>query len=262
MRALQDRYGFTFWLRWIVTFAGSFVVSAGAWTWLMTSLFGPILGNELVTTWMAAVFGSWFLVVIPFMRKKEQIWKRLNEDQERSVDASFTGMAFFIGLFIASAFLWTALLKSRLIPDTPGYDPVWTKAVFGTWLVTLIPLLVFFYRKADRIFDKAHARQTYSPGFRIHWMEPEKRQLPEALAEQVQKWKPTIPGGHLVHARLKNGGVLKHVFVMNGREVAGIYDPTVLEFDVSEFEALSVLEEDFLPQFEEGKWVRFNIKPE
>ena len=262
MRALQDRYGFFFWLRWIVSFAGSFAVSAGAWTLLLTRLFGPIQGGELVLTWTASVFGTWFLLVIPFMRKKEQIWKRLNEDQEKSVDAWFTGMGFFLGLFVASAVFWTWALKKRLFPDTPGFDPLWLKAVFGTWMLILIPLLVWMYRKADSIFEKANARQTYIPNFKVHWIAPEKRQLPEELVQQVKKWKPTIPGGHLVNARLKNGEVLKHLFVMNGREVAGIYDPPVLDFDVSEFEALSVLEEDFLPQFDETKWVRFNIPPD
>lgn len=262
MRALQDRYGFFFWLRWIISFAGSFAVSAGAWTLLLTCFFGPIQGGELVLTWTASVFGTWFLLVIPFMRKKEQIWKRLNEDQEKSVDAWFTGMRFFIGLFVASAVAWTWILRERLFPDQPGLDRTWMKAIFSTWFMILIPLLVWMYRKADSIFETANARQTYQPQFKIHWIEPEKRQLPDELVQQIKKTEPTIPGGYLVNARLKNGSVLKHLFVLNGREVAGVYDPTVLDFDVSEFEALSVLESDCLPHFEETKWVRFNIKPE
>ena len=262
MRALQDRYGFFFWLRWILAFAGSFAATAGAWTVLLTHLFGPVLGKELVTTWTASVFGTWFLIVIPFMRKKEQIWKRLNEDQEKSVDAWFTGMGFFIGLFIASALAWTWFLRKRLFPDTPGFDPVWLKAVFSTWFLILIPLLVWMYRRADNIFEKANARQTYEPHFQVHWIEPEKRQLSADLSRQIKKFKPTIPGGHLVNARLKNGQVLKHLFVMDAKEVAGVYDPMVLDFDVSEFEDLSVLESDCLPSFDETKWVRFNIKPD
>ena len=91
MRALKDRYGFLFWLRWIVSFAGSFVVSAAAWTFALQYAFGPIRGAELLITWTVAVFGSWFILVIPFMRKKERIWKRLNTDQESAVDAWLIG---------------------------------------------------------------------------------------------------------------------------------------------------------------------------
>jgi len=260
MNSFRDRYGFTFWLRWIVAFAGSFIVSAGFWTGLLTVLFGPIQGEELVLTWTASVFGTWFILVIPFMRKKEQIWKRLNQDQEKSVDAWFTGMGFFIGLFIASTVFWSWFFKKRIFPDTPGFDPLWTKAVFSSWLLVLIPLLVWMYRKADRIFENAHARQTYEPGFKIHWIEPEKRLLPEALAKQISKSKPTIPGGHLVNARLKNGQEIQHLFILNGKEVAGIYDPLILDFDVSRLAELSILENDNLPVFDESKWVRFNTK--
>ena len=87
MQAIKDRYGFLFWLRWIFLFAGSFVASALLWTQLFKSLFGAVAGPELTFTWVIAVFGSWFLLIIPFMRKKEQIWKRLNDDQEHAVDA-------------------------------------------------------------------------------------------------------------------------------------------------------------------------------
>ncbi len=261
MRALQDRYGFMFWFRWIVAFAGSFIVSAAAWTWFLTHFFGPIQAEELVLVWTASVFGSWFLLLIPFMRKKEQIWKRLNSDQEKSVDASFTGMAFFIGFFIASAVFWSWVFKKRILPDTAGFDSLWMKAVFSTWLVALIPILVWMYRKADRIFENANAKQTYEPRFKIHWIEPEKRLLPEALVQQIKKSRPTLPGGHLVNAKLKNGGTSEHLFVLAGKEVAGIYDPKTLDFDVSELQELSVLESTYLPVFDESKWVRFNIKP-
>ena len=118
-------------------------------------------------TWTVAVFGSWFILVIPFMRKKEQIWKRLNDDQEKSVDAWLTGVGIFIGAFVTSSFLWALVLKDRIVPNTPGLDPLWLKAVFSSWLVILIPLLVWMYRSADSIFRIANERQTREPAFRI-----------------------------------------------------------------------------------------------
>jgi hypothetical protein len=260
MRALRDRYGFLFWLRWILGFAGSFVVSAVCWTLALQALFGPIDGEELVLTWTVAVFGTWFILVIPFMRKKEQIWKRLNSDQESSVDAWFTGFGLFIALFVASAVGWDLALKQKLFPNTPGLDPAWTKAVFSTWLVILIPLLVWMYKSADRIFKRAHERQTREPVFRMLWIEPQKRHLPEKLAEKLSHAKAALPGGHVVHGRLKSGEVVEHLFVLNGTEVIGAYDLQKPGFDASELLDIQALDPEDLPAYDETRWVRFNIE--
>ena len=259
MNALKDRYGFFFWLRWILAFAGSFVLSAILWTVLLTRIFGPILGGELMLTWTVAVFGSWFILVIPFMRKKERIWKRLNTDQENSVDAWLTGMGFFIGLFVLSAFFWSWALKARIFPDTPGLDPVWMKAVFASWLVILIPLLIWMYRSADAIFKTANERKSIEPRFKAHWIDPEKRLLPAALAEKVRSHKPTLPGAHVVTGRLKSGEFLPHLFILNAKEVIGAYDPQKIDLDASQLEDVIVLDPSKLPVYDESKWVRFNI---
>src|SRR5437773_125999 len=113
MRSLQDRYGFLFWLKWILWFAGSFIISAIFWTLLIKGIFHEIKGPELTLTWAVSVFGSWFILVIPFMRKKEQIWKRLNSDQEKAVDAWLLGMGVLIGLLIASSFGWSFVFRSE-----------------------------------------------------------------------------------------------------------------------------------------------------
>ena len=258
---LRDRFGFWFWLRWILYFAGSFVVSALCWTALLQFIFGRIQGAELTLTWTVSVFGSWFILVIPFMRKKEQIWKRLNTDQEKSVDAWFLGTSVFLGLLIASAFFWDLYFKSRLFPDSPGLDPSWAKAVFGTWLVLLIPLGILMYREADKIFRQAVDRQTYEPSFRSCWIESEKRRLPEKIASKIQPFKTTLPGGHVVKLHLKNGEVLPNVFILNGREVAGIYGYRSTHFDASEIEDVEITPLDQLPAYDESQWVRFNLTP-
>jgi hypothetical protein len=258
--ALRDRYGFLFWLRWILTFAGSFVLSAILWTALLTRLFGAVEGEELLMTWTVAVFGSWFILVIPFMRKKERIWKRLNTDQEKSVDAWLAGVGLFIGLFVLSAFIWSWVLRGRILPNAPGLDGTWAKAVFSSLIVILIPLLVWMYRSADSIFKTANERQTYEPKFRSHWLEPEKRLLPPAVSEAIKKHKQTLPGSHVVTARFKNGEVLSHLFVSNNKEVVGAYDPPKLDLDASQIEEVSVLDPNTLPVYDESKWVRFNIR--
>jgi hypothetical protein len=259
MRALKDRYGFLFWLRWIVSFAGSFIVSAIMWTTLLSWIFGPIRGEELLMTWAVAVFGTWFILVIPFMRKKEQIWKRLNDDQERAVDAWLTGLGCFIGLFVSSAFLWDVAMRERLLLNERGIDPVWMKAVFGTWLAILIPLLIWMYRSADRLFRTANERQSYSPGFKAQWIDPKRRQLPEPLLAKLRGFRPTLPGGHLVRVTLKDGSSLAHVFVLLNGEVAGVYDYALKDFDASQVVDIRSLSSEILPVYDESKWVRFNV---
>ena len=260
MRALKDRYGFLFWLRWIVSFAGSFIVSAIAWTVILNRIFGAVEAEELVMTWAVSVFGTWFILVIPFMRKKEQIWKRLNDDQERSVDAWLTGMGFFIGAFVVSAFVWGLVFKQRLLSGTPGLDPVWMRAVFSTWVIILVPLLIWMYRSADRIFKTANERQTREPAFQRQWVTPDRRLLPQALSEKLQKEKPTLSGGHLVKGRFKNGDVWP-LFILNGREVIGAYDYSKTDFDASQLIDVAVEEPVKLPIPDESRWVRFNIEP-
>ena len=169
MRAIQDRYGFLFWLKWILWFAGSFIFAAVCWTALMKRLFVSIQGPELTLTWIVAVFGSWFILVIPFMRKKEQIWKRLNQDQERAVDAWFIGMSVFIGLLLASSLAWSIAYKDRLHSIAGhGMDMLWAKAVFSSWLLILIPFLVLMYRSADKIFKDAAERCSRGKNLAAH----------------------------------------------------------------------------------------------
>jgi hypothetical protein len=72
--------------------------------------------------------------------------------------------------------------------------------------------------------------------------------------------KQTLPGAHLVRGRLKNGRVLEHLFIVQGREVAGAYDWRNEDFDASELDELEVLDPQDLPAFEESRWVRFNFQ--
>ncbi len=258
MRAIKDRYGFFFWLRWILWFAGSFVVAAVIWTTLMKACFGPIVGAELTVTWVVAVFGSWFLLVIPFMRKKEQIWKRLNDDQEHAVDAWFNGMSIFIGLLIASAFFWSFKLKDQ-IHESSGFETLWIRAVFGSWLVIVFPFLVIMYRQADRIFKNAVTRQTHTPRYKGVFIERSKRLLPENIAGKIKATRPTLRGGHVVTAILRDGKRVPHVFVVNSSEILGVYDREELGFEAQDVVDVESLATNMLPAYEEPKWLRLDV---
>ncbi len=257
--ALNDRYGFFFWLRWILWFSGSFVLSALAWTAAMKAAFGVIAGPELTMTWIVAVFGSWFLLVIPFMRKKEQIWKRLNDDQEKAVDIWFVGMGLFIAFLAASAFFWSYWLKDSILLE--GMNPVWAKATFGTWLAGLVPFLIGMYRQADKLFAAAHARQTYTPGYRTAEVEGAARTLPNALRARLKNFPETLPNGHVVTAVLKSGERVPHVFILKRREILGVYDRPSLGFHASDLADLEPILSENLPVYDEAKWLRLDGSP-
>ena len=257
-RALRDRYGFLFWLRWIVWFAGSFVLAALGWTKFLQYFFGAIKGSELTLTWVVAVFGSWFILVIPFMRKKEQIWKRLNTDQERAVDAWLLGVSVFIGSLVVSALAWAFMYRQRF-GLSQGLDPLWARAVFGSWIVILIPFLILMYRKADAIFLSAQSRQTYEPSYRRQFMEESQRQLPAHFVTKLSSVKPILANGHLVDLKLKDGRQVRYVFVLNGREILGVYDRDKIDFTAGDVEAMELVSPENLPVFDPALWLRLDI---
>lgn len=253
----KDRYGFWFWLRWILWFAGSFVASAASWTLLMTRIFGKIQGPELEITWCAAVFGSWFLLVIPFMRKKEQIWKRLNDDQEKAVDASFGGMSLLIAALIAASLFWSFRMREAVLAD--GLNRVWMKNVGGTWLLALLPLLVLMYRRADVIFRLADERQNYKPGYQRAVVSIVERTLSPEISERLKKLPETLPHGHVVTVILKDGQKISNVFIKYRREIAGIYDRSELGFRSSDIGDVEPMKTEEWSVCEESKWFRFDV---
>ena len=238
----------------------------------MTMAFGPVAGPELAITWAVAVFGSWFLLLIPFMRKKEQIWKRLNQDEEKAVDAWLTGMGIFIGLAIFSCLFWSAHFlgnTSGQVPAVPlhrisvrtgsGLHREWAKAVFGTWLLLALPFLVWMYRKADRIFKAAVIRQAeMGPRFRSVFLEKTKRLLPPAASEKLKLLPPTLQGGHVVKAVLKDGRIVPNCFVLNSGELLGVYDRVQMDFDARDIVDVSAVSAAELPPYEESKWLRLD----
>ena len=257
--ALRDRYGFLFWLKWILWFCGSFILAAIFWTTLMKGLFGVVEGPELTMTWVVSVFGSWFILVIPFMRKKEQIWKRLNQDQEKAVDAWLLGVSVFIGLLVVSLFTWSLVFKERVGDlSQKGMDMLWAKSVFVSWLVILLPFLVFMYRKADLIFKTATERQTYTPKFKTISIPQSQRLLPMPLVQKLKNTPPTLRGGHVVTLVLKNGQRISHAFVLNSEEILGLYDRIDYNFSSSDVVDLETIPSEQLPAYDESKWLRLD----
>ncbi len=251
----HDKFGFQFWLGWILWFVLSLVLASLLWTIALSKMFGKIAGIELTLTWALSVFGSWFMLLTPFMRKKEQIWKRLNRDQEKAVDAWLCGMGIFIGLLMASALFWDFIFRGRIA--SKGLDGGWAKAVLGTWLLSLLPFLVWMYRQADQIFQSAVSRQLRTgPHYRATLVEKSKRILPENVAAKISRFTPSLKDGHVVSLLLKDGRRIPNIFVLNSKEILGIYDRSELGFEGEEVTDAEVM--DQLPAYEEEKWLRLD----
>ena len=71
---------------------------------------------------------------------------------------------------------------------------------------------------------------------------------------------PTVPGGHLASVFLKNGERIDHVFIVQGREIAGIYDRTELDFQMTDIQDVQITPAEAFPAFIEAKWSRFNVE--
>ncbi len=252
----RDPFGFQFWLKWILWFSGSLLLAALFWIAVLTGLFGKIQGTELTLAWAISVFGSWFLLVIPFMRKKEQIWKRINQDQEKAIDAWLTAMGIFIGLLIVSILGWTGVYR-RTILFSEGLSKEWAKAVFSTWLFLLLPFLVWMYKRTDQIYKEAVKRQkAQGPVFRTAFIEKSKRLLPEAMVKKLKTLPPTMEKGQLVHLYLKSGAQVPNVFVLNFCEILGLYDRAAFDFETNDIVDAELAAS--LSVHEEAKWLRLD----
>ena len=259
MTQSRDPFGFKFWLFWILGFAGCFFISAGLWTLFTTWIFGAIEGSELTMTWSVAVFGTWFLFLTPFMRKKERIWKRLNHDQEKAADLWLVGMAVYIGLLIISSLAWSFIFKQSLHRSGGGLYGPWLKAVLATWLLALIPFLVVMYRKADTLFKEAHERQTSrGPKFQSTLVEKAARILPAKIEGQINTFPEMLENGRIVTLKLKDGREIKDVFVINSREVIGLYARSSMDFSTEDVVEVQAVDSKNLPIYDETQWLRLD----
>ena len=262
--AQQKKGGFYWWLLWIAAAIGTFIFSAIVWTWLITNFAGEIKGTPLTILWASAVFGSWLLTMIPIIRAKERYWNRLSRDDETNVTWWIGWMALTIVSFFASAGFWTWFFaKNGGSVQNPATARNWVFAVFGTWMIALVPLIVIMYQKVDRAYEKARLRREEGPEqkrAKTLYLDPSKRTLENPLVQKLKKISPTLKqgrqAGHLVTAVLKDGRKFENVFVVNQSEVLGIYGHDRLPFEVREIADLEPAEK--FPAFSEENWLRLD----
>jgi len=266
---VKKKGGFFWWLLWIIIAIGSFILSCVFWTWFISSFFGEIRGMPLTVLWASAVFGSWLLTMIPIIRAKERYWNRLSSEDETNVTWWIGWIALTIATFFASVGFWTWFFaKSGGNIQDPGAAARWVFAVFGTWMVALLPLIVVMYQKVDRAYENARIRreagENQKPRPKTVYLDPLQRVLEERLVGKLKRMPATLKksgqAGHLVTAVLKDGRKFENVFVMNGRELLGIYGHDRLPFEAKEIADLEPALLDKVPAFSEENWLRLDGK--
>src|SRR5687768_2772555 len=62
--------------------------------------------------------------------------------------------------FFISCYFWTGFIAKYVgSMDKPGVPIVWVTAVFGTWMVLLVPLIVIMYSKVDKAYEDARLKR-------------------------------------------------------------------------------------------------------
>ena len=169
--------------------------------------------------------------------------------------------------FFACSYFWTGVIARHFgSMDRAGAPALWVSAVFGSWMVLLVPLIVLMYNKVDRSYEdgRIEREKKKAPqmpaGFKAKsvYVEDSKRLLNEALRGKLKHMPETLRKAHLVHAVLKDGRRVENIFVMNRKDVLGVYGRDKLDFDIRDIRDIEPADLDKLPAFKEERWLRLD----
>ncbi|PIQ87014.1 MAG: hypothetical protein COV74_02395 [Candidatus Omnitrophica bacterium CG11_big_fil_rev_8_21_14_0_20_45_26] len=265
----KNLQGIWFWLKWITIAIAGFTASIAFWNWLLLKRLGADVTEPRVTIcWFIAVFGSWFLILTVLMKKKEKVMGHMDKQDEATVSWWLIWIGLTIGTFFLSVWFWTPFIAEHFgsIKESPN-SIIWVIAVFGTWLIALTPLMIFMYQKVDYAYERARAMRQQKADLprlddpvkiRSILVDEKKRRIPEVLTEQLKKVPPTIKGGHLVTAILKDGRRIENVFIAKRKEILGLYDAQELLFDPQDIVSMIPANLDHPPDFTEKVWLRLD----
>jgi len=181
-------------------------------------------------------------------------------------------IALTIGSFFVACWFWTWFIAAYVgSVKSERVTLLWVAAVFGTWMVFLLPLIILMYNKVDKAYEDARIKREAlefkrkemegrreAGAVRFQHVEASRRMLAEALRKKIGKFPDTIKGGHLVTAILKDGRRFEHVFIAGKKEVLGIYGAEQLPFDIQEITDLEPSDLDHMPVFKPELWLRLD----
>jgi len=162
--------------------------------------------------------------------------------------------------FFAAAAFWTPLIANHLGSVRQSRNAIiWVAAVFGTWMIFLVPLIVFMYQKVDKAYEDARIRRENNANrFRSILVPEEDRRIPAKLSEKLAALPLTVNGGHLVNITLQNGSQIPNVFISECREVLGVYNARQLTFAAKDIHDLELVDMNTPPVFLTSLWLRLD----
>ena len=259
--------GIWFWLKWILVAITGFTGSLVFWNWLFFDRLKADFHNpQMAIGWLVAVFGTWFVTLIPLMKKKETVMGHMDKQDESTVTWWLIWISLTIGSFFLAVWFWTPLIANRFGSiKNPTTSLIWIIAVFGTWLVALIPLMIFMYQKVDKAYEDARIRREsravkFKDPVKIKavFISESKRQIPKTITDQLKKIPQTIKGGHLITAILKDGRKIEHVFIARAKEILGIYGAEELTFGAEDIVNFEPADLTHPPDFTQKTWLRLD----
>ena len=169
--------------------------------------------------------------------------------------------------FFVSCYFWTGFISRHAgNMDKPGIPILWVTAVFGSWMVLLVPLIIVMYNKVDKAYEDARISreqvqfQKAKENFKVRsiLIEPSERRLKEELSAKLKGVSETIRHGHLVNVVLSNGQKVPNVFILDKKEVLGIYGVKEMSFKITDIVDLELVSLDHLPNFKTEEWLRLD----
>ena len=170
-----------------------------------------------------------------------------------------------IATFFIAHSIWTPFIAKHVGPmSKPGVPVLWVAAVFGTWMVFLVPLIVVMYNKVDRAYDEARegrekrAAELLSSRFPVRALELEMKRLllPQDLRKKLKRLPKTLKQGQLVHLSFKDGRRLENAFVFEGEEIVGVYGRTDFPFDAREAVEAQLIDPAETQPVDYARWLR------
>ncbi len=169
--------------------------------------------------------------------------------------------------FFVSCYFWTKFIAAHVgRMQDPGVPILWVAAVFGTWMVLLVPLIIVMYNKVDKAYEDARiTRETAAfdkakNTLRVKsvLVADSERLLSTSLSQKLKKIPETIRHGHLVTAVLRDGRKIENVFIRDKKDVLGIYGADSLPFKISDIVDLEMADAGRWPDFKTENWLRLD----
>ena len=177
---------------------------------------------------------------------------------------TLTIVAFFI-----PCFGWTRFFASHAgTMQDPGMPALWVSAVFGSWMVILVPLIILMYNKVDRAYEDSRntrerqAHELLSSRFPVKAISVDeaKLTLPKALQKKLKRLPKTLKRGQLVSLDFKDGRKLENVFVFEGEDIVGVYGVGDFPFDAREAVNATLMDPGQSVPADYDRWLRLKIR--